>query len=171
MRDPMMRQKQLAEALALAVILGLIGLFSVWAQEPFLVPSLGSAAFVQVFMATERSAEPYSTGVGQLIGVAGGLIGVYVAGVAQASTFMDHNPLLYGRVLAVVIAIFVTAFGQRLATATSAAGGATAMLLTLGAEQSNWPGIGRLVAGIISVTVLGEIARRAMLAMNKPQPQ
>ena len=166
-----MTRKHLAEALALALLLGLIGLFSVWANEPFLVPSLGSAAFVQVFMATERAAKPWSTGMGQLIGVAGGLVEVYVAGVAQSPSFMDHQPLIYGRVLAVVIAIFLTAFGQRLATATSAAGGATAMLLTLGAEQANLPGVGRLVLGIISVTALGEVARRAMLAISPPQPE
>lgn len=154
---------KLLPPLLLALVLGAIGLFSVWVAQPWLVPSLGSAAYTQLLTPDEPGAKPYSVGVGQLIGGAAGLFGVFVAGASAMPEFMHGHPLALHRVLAVLIAVLVGGAAQMAARATSPAGGATALVIALGAETANWAGAGRLATGIVLVTVLGESARQLIV--------
>lgn len=158
--------QKVVSVLSICVVMVVIGLVAVWTQEPFLVPSLASAAFTQILSPTQPNASPYSVGVGQVIGAIGGFIGVYVAASAAQPLFMSGHPLVYARVLAVFIAILVAVSLQLAAKATSPAGGATALVLSLGLETPTWAGAGRLLVGIVLVTILGEIGRRLVLAQQ-----
>ncbi len=158
--------EKLVPPVLLAVVLGAIGLFSVWAHQPWLVPSLGSAAFTQLLSPDEPSAKPYSTGVGQLIGGAAGLFGLFVTGAGAMPQFMGDHALALHRVLAVLIAVLVAGIAQTAARAKSPAGGATALIVALGVETANWAGVGRLVIGIALVTVLGEAARQMIVKLR-----
>ena len=154
---------KLIQPLAASIVLGLIGLLAVWSHEPILVPSLGSALFTQIYDASAPSASPWSIGVGQLAGLAGGFLGVAVAFAAPTPSFMGDHALVYARVLAVLIAVPVAAALQMLLRAVSPAGGATALVIALGAEAADWAGGLRMLVGIAVVTGLGEIARRLVL--------
>ena len=145
------------------VVLGVIALVSVWTQQPLLAPSLGSAVFVQVMSPTEASARAWNTAMGQIIGVAAGLTGVFVAGATLSPIFMSAHPLVLARVLAVVIAVPLTVLLESALRANSPAGGATAVLLAIGAETPDLSGTGRLLIGIGLVTALGEAARWLVL--------
>ena len=157
---------RLLPSVLMAMVLGAIGLFCVWARQPWLVPSLGSAAFTQLLTPDAPGAKPYSIGVGQLIGGAAGLVGVFVAGAGAMPQFMGDHALALHRVLAVIIAVLLAGIAQVAARATSPAGGATALVIALGAETANWAGAGRLAVGIALVTVLGEAARQAIIKLR-----
>lgn len=155
--------KTALQGLLVAGVLAIIAALSVLLQQPLLVPSLGSAVFVQVMSPTEPNAKPWNTAVGQFVGVAAGLISVYVAFASTVPIFMGDHPLVWARVLAVVIAVTLTVLGENVLKATSPAGGATAVVLAIGAETGDWAGVGRMALAIVLVTALGEFARRIML--------
>ena len=122
--------------------LGLIAALSVLLQEPLLAPSLASAMFVQVMTPGQPTAKPWNTAVGQLVGLAAGLIGVYVSFATTVPMFMGDHPLVWARVLAVVIAVVLKVVGQTVLKAFSPAGGATALVIAIGAEMGlgrDWP--------------------------------
>jgi hypothetical protein len=143
----------------IAIALGAIGLISVWLQQPLLVPSLGSAVFLEVLTPLEPSARAWPSFMGQIIGATSGFIGVLAAGAAFAPHFVDASPLVLPRVGAMLIAVIITAIVQPLLKATNAAGGATALVVALGAESVTAGGAARLFAGIVVATALGETAR------------
>ncbi len=150
-------------ALAASVILAIIGAFSIWAQQPLLVPSLASAVLIQTLTPEEKSGRIWPTGIGQLAGLGGGLIGVVLAHASSAPIFMGGHPLVAARLLAAFVAVLVTGCLQCALMAVSPAGGATSLIVALGMETPDWPGIVRLTIGIVLVTALGEAIRRVLL--------
>ena len=158
---------KLLQPVLAAIVMGVVALVAVWSREPILVPSLGSAVFTQIFSAREPSATFYSVGIGQVAGVVGGLFGVTIAFAASAPPFMGDHPLVYARVVAVVVAAIVTAALMILLGAVSPAGGATALVLALGAETPDVAGVVRMLVGIAVATGLGEAARLAVLRTER----
>ncbi len=148
------------------VVLAIIAAFGVWAQQPWLAPSLGSAIFTQVFDPDQPAARPYSIAVGESLGAAAGYAGVFVAGAAIAPAFMSGHELVFARVAAVAIAILLTAVAQLVFKATTPAGGATALVVAVGAESADWEGAFHLAVGILLVTVLGELSRRTIIRVR-----
>lgn len=146
-----------------ALVLAAIALIAVWIRSPILAPSLASSAFAQILNPESPSAKPWSNTVGQVGGLIGGFVGVYLAHAFSAPPFMGTHPLLYSRVLAVAVAAAVAAALQIALRATSPAGGATAIVLAIGAETANLAGFERMLAGIVLVSALGEAARLAVL--------
>ena len=144
-------------------VLVVIAAISVLLQQPLLAPSLASAVFVQVMSPTEASARPWNTAVGQIVGVFAGLLAVHLAFATTTPTFMGDHSLAWLRVLAVAIAVMLTVAGEIALGAISPAGGATAVVFAIGAETANLAGVGRMLAAILLVTVLGELARRIIL--------
>ncbi len=157
-REPL--NKFLAPTLGIAFVIGVIGAVSLWVGQPLLIPSLGSAIFLQLMTPEEPSARTWNTAVGQLAGAGCGFGAVALLGVAGKSHFMVGSALLAARVGAAVLAVFGTAIIQYLLDAVSAAGGATALIVAVGAETTSPDGAVRLVAGIVLVTALGEPIRR-----------
>jgi hypothetical protein len=161
---------KLAVPVLIAAILGMVAACAVLAQEPLLAPSLGSAVFAQLLHPAEKSAKPYAILVGQILGGAAGFAAVFITGAAAAAPFMGSHPLAWVRVAAIVIAGFLAAAGQKLTGALTPAGGATALVVALGAESANWHGVLHLAAGLLLITVAGEAARRVILRQQQAPP-
>lgn len=157
-----------AKVVCSAVVLVAIGLLSVWIGQAWLVASLGSATFIQVLTPHEPSARIWPTAAGQACGIVGGYAGVYAAFAWAAPRFEAGDPLAMRRVLAVLVAVAVTAALQLGLRARCAAGGALALLLALGQETPDWAGLARLAVGVALVTFLGEFARRIVLSIGPP---
>lgn len=157
-----MMLKPTLQVVILAAVLSIIGVLAVFFQQPWLVPSLGSAVFVQVLTPTVPSARPYHISVGQLIGVLGGFTGVYAAQAVSTPIFTEQHTLVYVRVIAMIISVVVTAALQLTTKAISAAGGTIALLLALGLQAPTLQSLGELIAGILLVTILGEVGRKAI---------
>jgi hypothetical protein len=155
--------KEALPPLLITLVLGGIGAFSLWVRQPLLIPSLGSAIFLQTLTPEEPSARAWNTGIGQLIGAAAGFGAVFLATAEWTPHFMGNNPLTIARVAAAAMAVLLTCVLQRILRATSAAGGATALVVALGAETATEEGAIRLVAGILLVTLLGEVSRWLIL--------
>lgn len=147
----------------IVVIVALIGAFCVWAQQAWLAPSIGAAAFTQLFLHSEPGAKPYGIFIGQLIGAAAGFIGVYAVHATTAAKFVGDHDLSYDRLWAIIIAVAISAFVQAFARAKSPAGAATALVVAIGMETPDLLGAFRLVVGIALVTILGEAGRRLTL--------
>jgi hypothetical protein len=150
-------------AIAASVIIAIIGVFSIWVRQPLLVPSLASAVLVQTLTPDEKSGRFWPTGIGQLAGLGGGLVGVVLAHASSAPIFMGGHSLVAARVVAAFVAVLVTGCLQCAFMAVSPAGGATSLIVALGMETPDWPGIVRLTTGIVLVTVLGEAVRHLLL--------
>ena len=149
-----------------ALVLGVIGLVAVWTGQPLLAPSLASAAYAQILTPRTSSATAWSAGAGQIAGLVGGFVGVFASGAFAAPMFMGGHPLVDQRVLAAVIAIVVGAGLQLAIRATCPAGGATAVVVAIGAETASLDGAARMLVAIMLVTALGEAARRVILRMS-----
>jgi hypothetical protein len=149
--------------IATSLILGLIGVLAWWSGAPLLAPSLGSAVFTQLLSPRNKGAQPYSVAIGQLLGLVGGFAGAWIVGAVGMPVFTHGHPLVGARVAAVVLAALITAALHSLSGAESPAGGATAMVVAMGIESANGVGAWRMVVGILLVTGLGEVARRALL--------
>jgi hypothetical protein len=151
----------------IAAILGVIAATAVWAQEPFLAPSLGSAVFTQLLHPQEASARPSAILVGQVLGAAAGFAGVFAAGAVGAPGFFGAHRLVWARVAASIVAGLLAAGGQVVTGALTPAGGATALVVALGAESADWQGVLHLGVGLVLVTGFGEGARRALAGKKK----
>ncbi len=153
----------LPPAVASVIVLCAIGALGLWARDAWLVPSLGSALFVQVMTPQEPSGRLWNTAAGQLAGVAAGFTAVFLAGAADVPPFMSHNPLEWSRLTAVGLGAALTVLLQRALDATCPAGGATVLLIALGTVPPSWHGALLLVVGVGLVSLLGEAARVALL--------
>ena len=148
---------------AAAAILAAIGGLSVATGRPWLVPSLGTAAFIQTMTPKVPSARPWNVVVGQLCGLGAGFAGVYVMGAQAAPAFASGHPLAWVRITAVAVAVTITVALQLLLRAENPTGGAVALLLALGAVPPNGQGAGLMLVGIALVSLLGEAARFTVL--------
>lgn len=151
----------------ITIVLGIVAAFAAVAQTPWLAPSLASAVFTQGLTPDQPSAKPYSIAAGQFIGGASGFVGVLVGGAAAAPQFFGDHQLVAARVVAVAVAVLVSAAVQLATKAISPAGGSTALVVAVGMETANWAGANRLAVGIVLATVLGEIARQIILRAQK----
>ncbi len=129
----------------------------------WLVPSLGSAVFVQVMTPSQPSGKLWNTAVGQLVAVAAGFAAVYAVGANAAPAFMSGQPLVLARLWAAAAGIVLTVLLQRGFQATCPAGGAVALLIAVGTVPPTATGALSLIVGILLVTLLGEAGRLAVL--------
>lgn len=157
----------LLQALMAALVLGLVGILSIAVGEPLLVPSLGAAILLQVHLPDLPSARAWNTAVGQLCGAACGFAALAAFGAAHDPSFSGLHPLTVGRVAATMAAVAGTLLSQALLSAINPAGGATALIVTLGSEAATWVGAVRLTAAVLLVTALGEGARRLSLRLRR----
>lgn len=134
-----------------------------WTGEALLAPSLGAAVLTQVATPTAPNARIWPIAVGQLCGVAGGFLGVHLAGAASTPAFTAGHALLAPRIGAIAIALSTTTLAMFATRALSPVGGATALVVALGTETATLSGLARLVGAIALVTTMGELCRLAIL--------
>ena len=155
------------QPILITLVVGAVALFGYWAQAPWLVPSVGASAFIQLLLPEEPAGQAYDTGVGQLVGLVAGSVSVLVTGAAAAPVMSETHEIALVRVGAVALAIFLTAAVQIPLKALSAAGAAVAVLIAAGVASTTWPSFAVVAASIGLVTVLGEIARKILLAASR----
>lgn len=125
---------------------------------------------MQVMSPHAEGARPYSLGMGQVLGLVAGLAAIHLAGAAGTPAFSTEHPLVTPRVAAAVVAIGLAAALQISCKATSAVGGATALVVALGTETADWAGAARMAVGIAVITALGDVARHVLMARRPSAP-
>ncbi len=146
-----------------------VGLFGFFTKQPLLFPSLGPTAFLQVEDPDVRMARFYNTVVGHLIGLASGVLAVFLMGANQAPSAMATGQLVPSRIFASALAIALTIAIGLLLRASHPPAAATTLLVALGGFRLNTQTMLVVIAGVLLVGVLGEGLRRARLGKRKPQ--
>ena len=134
------------------------------AQEAWIAPSLASAVFSQLLHPDESGSRPANIAFGQIIGVAAGMAAVALSGQIHGPKLMGDRDLVIGRAVAITLAALLAAITQAITGKKTPAGGATALVVAIGVETVSWLGVARMFVGIAFATVLGEAARRWLLA-------
>ena len=140
----------------LILIAGVIGLI---AGQPWLFPSLGPTAYLQVENPGLPSARFYNTVVGHYVGIVAGLIGIAIFNLWTTPSVLVSHELLPAWVGAATIAIFLTIIINMFLRSSHPPAAATTLLVSLGAFRTPSQ-ISALIAGVLIVAVAGEMLRR-----------
>lgn len=155
------------ETLGSIAVLALIGALSVWANEPWLVASLGPSVLMQTLSPEQKVASMWDTCAGQLVGLGVGFAGVYAVGAESVPALASGDPLTWARVAAVAVAFVLLIPLQHALKAKHPPAGSTALLVALGIEPPSWHTAWVMIVGIIMITVFGEGARIATLRVKE----
>ncbi len=145
--------------LASAVALDVAGLIAFLTHRVILVASLGPTAVMIAQQPLLASTRPYNTVAGHMIGLGSGFLAVRLLGIASApSVFVAHavsGPRLGAALIAIVIAMALEiALEARHPPAAS-----TTLLAALGSFRIGWTNTWEVLAGVVAVTVAGELLR------------
>lgn len=142
------------------LVMAAIGLLGWASGVPWLFPSLGPTIAIQSEAPSHPSARPWNVVVGHLIGAAVGFAAVRLTGVIHERPVNVSHALTLARVIAAMLAVFVSMALQTAARARHAPAQATTLLVVVGALDADLRGAFVLGAGIALVAVLGEGVRR-----------
>jgi len=128
-----------------------------------LFPSLGPSALMMAHFPDHRTSRFYNVVVSHLLGLASGFVVVAILGLANAPSVVDANRITVARVAACILAIAL-ATGLELAfDAVHPPGAATTLLVALGTFKPSIRDAATVVAGILIVAAVGDVARRIRL--------
>lgn len=148
----------------LILFAGIIGLI---AGQPWLFPSLGPTAYLQVETPELKSAHFYNTVVGHYVGIAAGLIGIAIFSLWTSPPVLVSHQLLPAWVGAAAIVIFLIIIINMFLRYSHPPAAATTLLVSLGAFRTTSQ-ISALIAGILIIAVVGELLRRIRTGGEKP---
>ena len=147
----------------LIFVIGVIGLI---AGQPWLFPSLGPTAYLQVENPGLKSAHFYNVIVGHYVGIVSGLIGIAIFGLWKTPSVLTSHHLLPAWVGAAAIAIFLTIIINMFLRASHPPAAATTLLVALGAFITPTQ-ILALIIGVLLIAIIGETFRRVRISGNK----
>ena len=140
----------------LLLIVGTIGLI---VGQPWLFPSLGPTAYLQVENPGLPSARFYNIIVGHYVGIIAGLIGLAVFSLwTTPSVIMSHH-LTPAWVGAASIAILLTIIINMVLRSSHPPAAATTLLVSLGTFRTPLE-ISALIAGVLVLAIIGGILRK-----------
>jgi len=156
------RRNALLPAGLSGITLAVIGGLGWLAGIPWLLPSLGPTLAIQTGTPLHASARMRNVAFGHAIGLAAGLLAVYLTGAAHqpAVTDMVKDTLSLDRVAASVIAVALSLAVQHRLNLMHPPAEATTLIVALGGIEPTVAGALTVVAAIALVAVLGEAARR-----------
>jgi hypothetical protein len=147
----------------LILIVGLIGLAF---GQPWLFPSLGPTAYLQVEQPGMKAAQFYNTFVGHMIGMGAGFLGILILNAWNAPIVLSTGELTMPRVGAAAIAIAVTLAVNSLLRASHPPAAATTLLVALGSMQTADKAL-KIFIGVLILAVLGEAMRQLRVRGQK----
>lgn len=139
-----------------------LGLVSMWAGQPLLVPSLGPAVFIQVEQPRQAAGKPWNTLAGHAIGLAAGVVALALIG-AHAPSPIFTGVLTWQREMASALGIGLSFVGQLVLKASHPPAAASTLLVTLGATAPEWRGIAMVAAGVLVTSMLARTARHVAM--------
>ena len=148
----------------LILIAGVIGLI---AGQPWLFPSLGPSAYLQVETPELKSARFYHIIVGHYVGIAAGLVGIAIFSLWTTPSVLVSHQLLPAWVGAAAIAIFLTIIVNMFLRSSHPPAAATTLLVALGAFRTPSQ-ISALIAGVLIIAIVGDVLRRIRIGGRKP---
>lgn len=156
--------------LAVGSLLLAVGLIALGAGQPWLFPSLGPSAFLQAETPGQKSARFYNTVVGHLVGLAAGMLAVWILGASDAPGVLASDHLTPIRVGSATLSAVLTMLGLSLLRASHPPAAATMLLVALGGFPPSWTSAGTIIAGVLILALLGEGVRYLRLHVFLPRP-
>jgi hypothetical protein len=144
------------------LLMSAVGLSAWLAGMPWLIPSLGPSAYLQVENPAHPSARFYNTIVGHAIGLAAGIFAVFVLGANETPSLLVDHQVVLARVWAAAIALTLTILIALALKASHPPAGATTLLVALGALRTQTDFVNAAI-GVLAIAALGEILRRLRL--------
>lgn len=144
----------------LMLIVGIVGLL---ANQPWLFPSLGPTAFLQVETPQQSGSKFYNTVIGHCLGLLAGYLSVAMLGAAEAPAVLLTHDLTAIRVWAAALAVGLNTLFGLLLKASHPPAAATTLLVALGGFEPKVSSILTVLAGVIIVATIGESLRRIRL--------
>lgn len=141
----------------------LVGLFGWVVDQPWLFPSLGPTAFLQVEQPQQPTSKFYNVVLGHLHGLASGLGVVLLLGANHAPALISTGEVTPVRVLAAVLAATLSMFLGFVLKASHPPAAATALLFALGSYKPTMHDVMTVVAGVLMFAIAGEFLRRLRL--------
>jgi CBS-domain-containing membrane protein len=136
------------------------------AGYPWLFPSLGPTAYLQAESPAHPASRFYNTVVGHGIGLVAGFLAVFLLNAYTDPVVLVSHSLTWERAGAAALALALTLGVALLLKASHPPAGATTLLVALGAFKLE--DIPTVVAGVLIVAVVGELARRLRLGQLRP---
>ena len=121
-------------------------------HQPWVFPSLGPSLMVLAETPRTAAAHPRCVLVGHLVGIAAGLLGLAVTGLRHHPSAVQEG-LTTSRVVAVCIAIGVTALVLQLVHCPHPPAGATTLIVSLGILRTN-PQLRTMVLAVLALTAV-----------------
>jgi hypothetical protein len=146
-------------AAGLSLFVGLAGLL---AGQPWLLPSLGPTAYLQVESPAHPRSRFYNTVVGHLVGLLAGFGAVALFNAWNEPVTLVDRTLTAPRLGASVLALALTILVAFLLRASHPPAGATTLLVTLGSLSTLADGL-NLMLGVLLIAAAGEVIRRLRL--------
>jgi hypothetical protein len=148
---------------AVAVLTLVIGVPALlFGMQPWLLPSLGPTAFLQVMFPALPASRLYNVVVGHAGGLVSGFIGVAVFNAWNDPAVLSDHTLTVGRLGAATVAMALSILVGILLRASHPPAAATVLLVALGSIKD----LQQIIAfaiGLIILAVAGEVVRRLRL--------
>lgn len=165
----MIERRALWVPLASGVALGVAGLIALLTHHLILFASLGPTSVMIVQQPLLASTKAYNAVAGHMIGLGAGFFAVWVLGiVSEPSVFMVHA-VSGSRVAAALLAIAVAAALEIVLKAQHPPAASTTLLAALGSFRLDWTYTWEVLAGVVAVTVTGELLRLLHPAPHAPE--
>jgi hypothetical protein len=149
--------------LAVALMTLAVGVPAVLAGfQPWLIPSLGPTAFLQVAMPAQPSSRLYNVVVGHVGGLIAGFVGVWLFNAWNDPVVLQDHQLTVGRLGAATVAMALSMGLGILMRASHPPAAATVLIVALGSMKDQNAVIAFLI-GLAIVAVVGEVVRRVRL--------
>jgi hypothetical protein len=156
--------------LAAGVTLLAVGLISVLAGQPWLLPSLGPTAYLIAEMPEHPSSRVYNIVLGHLIGLAAGFIGVALFSAWHEPSVLTGHILTASRLGAAAVAIIVTLFMGNMLKASHPPAAATTLLVALGSLATMADAINVFI-GAVLMAAIGKLIRTLRTKAATPLSQ
>ncbi len=160
------RATMMVVPLAAALVVAFLGLTGAWAGRPWLFASLGPTAALQAAAPDLPMSRPWNVAISHLIGLAVGILAVYLTGAVRIPAFSRQHALTLSRVWAAALAIALSMGLELAAGATHAPAASTTLLFALGIFPPNWNSALTVLCGIALVTGSGEAVRQLRRRME-----
>lgn len=153
---------------ASGIAIGVPALIALLTHHAVLFASLGPTSVMIAQQPLLASTKPYNAIAGHMIGLGAGFFAVWALGIAHdPSVFITH--VVNGpRVCAVLLAIATAAGTEILLKAQHPPGAATTLLAALGSFRIGWTDTWEVLAGVVAVTVTGELLQQLHPAPPPP---
>ena len=147
------------------VALAVAGAIGIALQEPWLFPSLGPTLMVMLETPRLPPAHPRSVLVGHAVGIAAGWLALVVMGLQHHPSAVQEG-LYTKRVVAVCLAMGITALVLQAIRCPHPPAGATTMIVSLGILHTG-PQLRAMALSVLLVTAVGLVLQQLMLTVQE----